>query len=681
MTSRPLSAVVLAPLFVCAFANAQNEIASGGWFAYGTGIGNGDFHVSTANGQTEIVVPCGSASFNAGSRFWVLAAHNPTTSEYDQAFVSPIYDSNDAIVRTAVADVDSAAGPEIIIATKTGRVEIWNQMTRVLLDSFQANINEVRGLGIADVDGDNDEDVVLCSQFAIAAFDLDGTMLWTLAGTGGLDLTIGQMDADPALEIATTDGSIVDCGTESVQWQWMNGFGIDLDNHDIDGDGFDEIVFGEDWNWVWAFDIDVQLPKWSLSLGDIACVRIGQVDADPAMEILVGEGQWGDVLAYDSVTQQLERTYSNPEHGVTSVAVGDVDNDGTPEIIWGAGFTSTGPDYWYIADAASQQTEWTSPAVRPGFVGPVRGDVDGDGQDELVCAAPGLSSGSAPGRLLIFDAATLAVEHISGSVGSSSYGASARDLELADVDNDGDFEIFLADNKVTAYDWNGITLTQLWQVGPTSSFSGPQYGQVTVADLDGDNGLEVVIGSDDYVHVYDYGSTTELWHSFYLGGEAVEVIAANSNTTPELEIHVLSDDGNLYVFDGATFSAAAILQDGGTNRTAVHVLDGLPALIMGDELGHMYLYINGGNGYAGIGPLPVATSQINGLGYYDSLGIFHVAADERLALHFGLFPAWQTAQYGEGGTSGTPFGKQVSLDLATGRVAACGTFGLTVFDL
>src|SRR5690606_12223364 len=132
-----------------------------------------------------------------------------------------------AVVRMVVADVDPAAGPEILVATKLGRIEVWNQATRTKLSSLQVSISDVRGLGVADVDGDSDQDIVVCSPTLLAAYDLDGTQLWSIAGTGGVDLTIGQMDGDPALEIATTDGSVVDCGTEQVQWQWANGFGID----------------------------------------------------------------------------------------------------------------------------------------------------------------------------------------------------------------------------------------------------------------------------------------------------------------------------------------------------------------------------------------------------------------------------------------------------------------------
>ena len=37
------------------------------------------------------------------------------------------------------------------------------------------------------------------------------------------------------------------------------------------------------------------------------------------------------------MTQALKWEVNNPEHGVTNIAVGDVDNDGLVDLLWGAG--------------------------------------------------------------------------------------------------------------------------------------------------------------------------------------------------------------------------------------------------------------------------------------------------------------------------------------------------------
>lgn len=661
----------LAILFCAAGVIAQSPaLADRSYFTYGAGIGNGGFRISAVNGVTEVLVPCGATGFVAGARYWILHRYDAQRQVYQQVFTSPVYPETDMVVRTAVGDLLVDAGPELVFARKGGTIEIWNQASRTLSTSFPAGIGEVRGMVVGDADGDGDLDVLVTSASTLRALGADGTVLWSVAGPGGDDLTIGQMDADAPLEVATANGRIVDCGTHQVEWHWQNGFGLDLECADIDGDGRDELVFGEAWNWVWAFDVDVRLPKWSLPMGDVDCIALANVDADPVIEVLIGEGQWGDVKVFDSVTQQQEFYINNTEHGVTSIACGDTDNDGVVEIVFGAGWTSTGADFMYVASAANQTIEWTSSNLAGGFVGPQRGDVTGDGVPELVCLAQTTSSSSGP-RILLFDAVTLDLVHVSAALPNQSYSSVPSDLELADIDGDGDLEVFVVGGTAASYAWNGNSFTQLWQVG--SSYSQPSYKKVEVVDLDGNGTREVVLGSNQYLHVFAHGNSTELWRSFYLGGEVRDVVVANSDGTPGLEIHALSSDGNIYIFDGPTRVARAILQDGGVDRKAIHVVPGADVLIAGDANGGLFGLLHDGSGYTSIGPLPVANGAIHSLGWIPMLGIFWVGSNERLALHAGLGPFWHTANYGSG------FGTHVSLDLSRGQVVSAGPFGLSVF--
>ena len=645
------------------------QIADRSYFTYGSGIGNGGFRISAVNGVTELLVPCGNGGFGTGARYWILHRYDQATSAYQQVFCSPVYAETDPVMRTAIGDVDAASGPEIVVVTRNGTVEIWNQASRSLLRSFTVSIGEVRGLALADVDADLALDVVLSSTTMLHARTAAGVLLWSVANAGGNDVVVAQMDGDPALEAATTSGRVVDCATQQVQFHWQNGFGIDVDAADIDGDGRAELVFAEDWNWVWAFDIDTQLPKWSLPLGDVDCLTLANVDADPAIEVLVGEGQWGDVRVFDSATQQQQFLIHNAEHGVTSIAAGDVDGDGQIEVVFGAGWTSTGPDFFYVASAATQAIEWTSPSLGAGFVGPVRGDLDGDGNDELVCATTTQNSSSGA-RLLVFDEATLALEHVSGTIGGS-FSSTPYDLALADVDADGDQEVFLVTGGVTCLEWTGTTFGQTWQLTPSST--GPSFREVEVANLDADPALEVVLGSTQFVHVYEYGAATEAWRSFYLGGDVKEIALGDSDVTPGLELHALSSDGNVYVFDGASLTARAILQDGGVDRKAVHVVAGVPALITGDNAGNLHIYVHDGTTYFPIGPLPIAPGPVHSIAWLPALGVLQVSSGERLALQYGLTPAWRTANYGPN------FADKVSIDLGLGQIATAGVFGLSAF--
>ncbi len=66
--------------------------------------------------------------------------------------------------------------------------------------------------------------------------------------------------------------------------------------------------------------------------------------------MLYGDDQWGEVHALDGNTGEEFLTIDNPEHGVTIIIVDDFDNDGKNDLAWGAGYSSSGADYWFIAD-------------------------------------------------------------------------------------------------------------------------------------------------------------------------------------------------------------------------------------------------------------------------------------------------------------------------------------------
>ena len=77
--------------------------------------------------------------------------------------------------------------------------------------------------------------------------------------------------------------------------------------------------------------------------------------------MIIGDGQWGTVHVHDLNTQAQKWEANNPEHGVTNIAVGDVDNDGRGRSALGAGWTSTGADYLYVASTTGTHAiKWRS---------------------------------------------------------------------------------------------------------------------------------------------------------------------------------------------------------------------------------------------------------------------------------------------------------------------------------
>src|SRR5262245_48701811 len=180
--------------------------------AFESGIGLSGI-ITAQNGANREIYSAGS--FNA---YWIALRYNATTNDYDEIYVSPYFSS--PISRIRVADVIGDSAREIIVAHQDGSISFYDLASKALLSTITTAATGVSAMEVADVDGDGANDLVLCTSSHLYVYSGAGTLKWDLAGVGGTDLVVAQMDADPALEIAVTDGHIVDCATHLPQWTW-----------------------------------------------------------------------------------------------------------------------------------------------------------------------------------------------------------------------------------------------------------------------------------------------------------------------------------------------------------------------------------------------------------------------------------------------------------------------------
>jgi hypothetical protein len=184
-----------------------------------------------------------------------------------------------------------------------------------------------------------------------------------------------------------------------------------------------------------------------------------------------------------------------------SPAVGDVDGDGQVEVIWGG--------YRLMAvDGASGALEWTWPPNGDDgrlWPSPAIADLEGDGALEIVIAngsgrvvALGGTGAPRPG----FPVQPLASDEL-------------RSLAVADLDDDGDHEILAARAGVGDQDqWTVLEHGGATRAGwPQHTNASPGYSwgcynqNLAAGDVDGDGRLEVVATSDvHYLALFgDYG--------------------------------------------------------------------------------------------------------------------------------------------------------------------------------
>jgi hypothetical protein len=386
-------------------------------------------------------------------------------------------------------------------------------------------------LEVADLDRDGDRELV-----CIAASDgwqgngrilvLDPLTLgveWsTPTGVIGGAGAVGNVDADPALEIVTAAGYVYDGATRANQWAYGPGFGSFVDTGDLDGDQIEEIVGGVDWTAVRVYGAVARSPLYEVTTSDIDTLRVVDIDGNGRAEILVGDGQWGKVTAYahSATPPRLVEVFAinSQEHGVTSIATGDVDGDGALEFVWGSGASSSGADRLVVAGRnPTIAVEWMNDdpqQLDATLIGAAIATI-APGQRRLLYASPSSNSGYGGMRLVALDPAS-GNFRISGEIGSNWSGN--RALTAADYDGDGIDEALLAsastyDGFFAAYDFDrGVTE---W-TSPQGIGSGVA---VTTSDLSGDGRPDLVgITAGGKVYAFDVAQQSILWQSTTLDG-------------------------------------------------------------------------------------------------------------------------------------------------------------------
>jgi hypothetical protein len=586
------SAGNIAPL---GFVPAQNSALPVWQYAImGSGIGASNIIIGPApvgGGAPEIIVGSNSQLGIGPDDFWQVLRRNAATGNYDQVFVSPLYPA--AVKRIAVGNLLGDSRPEIAVMLANGRIYLYDRETKAELGSVITGINGLEGLSVTDLDGDGVAELIVTTANDLFVFSNAGVLLWQVAGAGGHEVVVGQMDHDPALEIAATNGLVVDAATHSVQWTCGGGFGLHLKLAPVPGDTYQQVIAAEEWNWVYAHDVALQWSRrWSIQTPtDIAAIEVADVDNDGIPEVIIGDNQHGTVHVHDLSTQAQKWAINNPDGGVTNIAVGDVDNDGVVDLLWGSGWTNTGPDYFRVASTTdSHAIKWQSVDLQGPFLGPVIGDLDGDGQPELVVCSYKSNSGQANGRILVFDLATLTLRGMSAPVVGSFGSEGVKDFKLRDLEGDGRMEIVLASDRtyngvIEIYEFSAANVFNLKWTNATRPVGSP-FEFVDVVDLDGNGTPEIIAGNSVahtgsegvYVYIFDYPNGANPWRSVLLANpfDAVTGLVVDQLAgTGEKKIAALVTNGDLCTIDGRTRQLESIVSQSGGKTLSRRGLFGL----------------------------------------------------------------------------------------------------------
>ncbi len=345
------------------------------------------------------------------------------------------------------------------------------------------------------------------------------------------------------------NGRIDDAGCPvdlDAAWVWtastVGGLQVrDLAVGDIDGDGHADLVLGQpeqlDGQGVVRFargplDDRGLPPLTTIEAGDSGdqgghVVSVGDVDGDGHADLLAGtpfaDSGAGGAWLFAGPIEGAPMDYDGRIGGADSLDFlgqwllqpgGDLDDDGTPDVVIGAPGSGSGGAVYVVADpletstsvdfAAATITAATSTAGL-GYAAATPGDIDGDGVDDLLTGTMG------EGELQLFLGPLSSSQTTADADwrvhGDAGDGVGSR-VAVADVDGDGADDILAgsrqADDEAGAVLVFSVDLSRdlgaddAWLVigGPASGawLGGPDAGLATF-DVDGDGADDLLLGS------------------------------------------------------------------------------------------------------------------------------------------------------------------------------------------
>ncbi|MBK9087597.1 MAG: VCBS repeat-containing protein [Holophagales bacterium] len=428
----------------------------------------------------------------------------------------------------------------------------WPQDTGLLVDRSSP--------AVGNLDDDADLEIVVGTVGKkVYAFNPNGTLVpgWPVTVTGEVNSSpaIGDIDGDGFNEVVV-----------GVGWQDLTNDGA---IYAFRRNG--QVMAG--WPFVTK---DLNLGPNGHPDGVFATPALVDLDLDGRLDIVVGGfDQYLYALRYNAQPVAGAWPFFLYDSTWSSAAVGDLDRDGEPEIVIGA-YTHAGfpPGLTTVDGGGIMWVLSRTGAVKPGWPrvfdlhidsSPALGDLDGDGDLEIVVGT-GQEVGATVGRKVY------AMHHDGTNVANWPVSTGAYvwpSPALADLDGNGRPEVIISgeDGRLRVWKPDGTPLAG-WPVQPLneSGVNGGMSGSPVAVDLNGDGSPEVlvpigwdIVGFSGNGSFFKYGAEAQLrLHTYFSVGGTPTVADIDGNGRLDVMIGSANSSfsaGRLFVWE---LPAAAI---------------------------------------------------------------------------------------------------------------------------
>jgi subtilisin family serine protease len=369
-------------------------------------------------------------------------------------------------------DVDGDGRNEIIEASITlddeyyydGTISIWKD-DGTALEGWPAELEGglwASGIAVGDIDGDGDYEIVVVDDYSVMATALHADSGKTVDGEWPIDVgdywyayiigspVLADLDGDGDSEIIValdeesrdSDGLFAIQGDGTYLWQRRYTTEGPISVADFEGDGDVEIAlsgYGPGITRVYTFILDYegqQIKRWRG--GSKKGTAIADLDADGEQELVFCTEDSVMAVHIDGSTLWTAPV-RGPFGDEGALSVGDIDSDGFSEVYVNSYVEEDGFAYSLVYAFDHEGNELADAGFPKTLMGdpwdcsPLIGDVDGDGQKELIVATAGApimaweSDGSATTG---FPMLNLSAEYYTSPA-------------LEDIDQDGDLELMI----------------------------------------------------------------------------------------------------------------------------------------------------------------------------------------------------------------------------------------------